>query len=140
MEATKSLDAILNRQDYKRLTEQLKERVSEIAKLIHNKMDELDVDTVYGHGLKIIIANKYSSGCGEFDYLAVDHYGDPESLEEPGCDYYYAGDFGSHIKGVSNKRALQFLNGAKAIIEQLSEIEDQQVSDVSKALADNKDL
>lgn len=139
MEDTKSLDAILNRKDYKRLTEQLKERVSEIAKLIRDKMEELDVDTVYGDGLKII-ASKYYACFGEFDYLTVDHYGDTESLEEPGCDYYFAGNFGSHIQGVPNKRALQFLNGAKAIIEQLSEIEDQQVADVSKALAETQDL
>lgn len=139
MEATKSLDVIVNRHDYKRLIEQLKERVGEIAKRICKKMQELDVTTVYSNGLKVIVATQHYYG-GEYSYLAVDHYGDWESLEEPGCDYYYANDSGSHVQGVPNKRALAFLNGAKNIIEQLSEIEDQKAAEVSKALDDTKDL
>lgn len=139
MEATKSLDAILNRQDYKRLTEQLKERVSEIAKLIHKKMDELDVDTVYGEPFKVMVYSG-NSNVGEYSYLAYYKNETYESLEEPGCHYYYGGDYMCYIKGVSNKRALQFLNSAKKIIEQLSEIEDQKAAEVSKALADTQDL
>lgn len=40
----KTLDEILNRNDYCRLTETLKEQVEEIAGRIREKMTELDID------------------------------------------------------------------------------------------------
>ena len=39
----KTLDEILNRNDYVRLTATLKTRVEEIAKRIREKMEELDI-------------------------------------------------------------------------------------------------
>ena len=142
----KTLDEILNRNDYVRLSESLKEQTKEIAKRIRTKMEELDINTdsfdngeIGADGVTVCVKSR-KSNAGSYEYLAIkrkgEYYGDGEwySLEDVGKDYYFAGDFNAEIVGASNKEALAFLNVAKKLIEGLGEVEDKLVNSVQTAL------
>lgn len=153
----KTLDEILNRNDYLRLTETLNERVEEIARRIRQKMVELDIenDDDYWNGeigvdnVVVCIARQKSS-VGTYSYLAIkrkvgaEYEGTPIdgyfSLEDINKNFYYAGDFNARVQGASNKEALAFLNVAKKLIQGLGKIEQEKVKAIENSLETNKDL
>lgn len=147
----KSIDEIINRDDYARLTKALKDRTEEIAVKVRRKMQDLDLDEMIINGLTLTV-KKYSADYGQYhsDKLSIERhctdtdydreYTEYLSLEDINESYYLAGDFKCRITGASNKQALKFLNSAKKIFENLDEIETQQVNDVTKALEETKDM
>lgn len=146
----KTIDEILERDDYARLTKALKDRTEEIAVKVRRKMKDLDLDEIYIEGLTLIV-KEYSADQGQyyFDNLSIkrhciDDYNEESdeyvSLEDVNKSYYAYDDFKCKIEGASNKQALKFLNSAKKIFEYLDEIETQQVNDVTKALEETKDM
>lgn len=157
----KTIDEILNRNDYQRMTVQLKERVQEIAFRMRLKLVELDLeDEEVGVAVKgmngcnadyvaVRYASVCSNSCGSYDYLGIDvsdnedkRYGCTclHSLEDINKDYYYAQDFTAHVRGASNKEALRFLNAAPQLFKLLDEIEEKQVQVVKDALEKTKNL
>ena len=144
-----SLDAILARDDYKRMTAQLKDKVQDIAHRIYNKMKELDIDDpirVDGVTIERSIA---LANVGAYYYLAIiveydiddyDGYTERHSLEDIGLEYFYGGDITAKVRGASNKEALSFLNAAKDFILALGKIEQKQVADIKQAIKDNEDI
>ena len=52
----KSIDEILNRDDYARLTKALKNRTEEIAVKVRRKMNDLDLDEMIIDGFKIVVS------------------------------------------------------------------------------------
>lgn len=136
----KTLDEILSRNDYARLTATLKSRVEEIAKRIREKMEDLDIanDDDFYHGEigiddVAVRVESIKSRAGGYEFLAIKRegecYGEASwySLEDIGKEYYYAGDFTAKVVGASNKEALAFLNVAKKLIEGLGELEQKRV-------------
>ena len=146
----KTIDEILKRDDYARLTKALKDRTEEIAVKVRRKMNDLDLDEIYIEGMTLIV-KEYSADHGQYhfdnlsikQYCAVDYdggYDEYLSLEDINESYYAYDDFNCKIEGASTKQALKFLNAAKKIFENLDEIETQQVNDVNKALEETKDM
>ena len=146
----KSIDEIINRDDYTRLTKTLKDRTEEIAVKVRRKMNDLDLDTIKVDGLTLTV-KKYSANQGQyhFDNLSIKRYCTVDydggyyeylSLEDINESYYAYDDFKCKIEGATAKQALKFLNAAKKIFENLDEIETQQVNDVTKALEETKDM
>ena len=146
----KTIDEILKRDDYARLTKTLKDRTEEIAVKVRRKMNALDLDEIYIEGMTLIV-KEYSADHGQYhfdnlsikQYCAVDYdggYDEYLSLEDINESYYAYDDFNCKIEGASTKQALKFLNAAKKIFENLDEIETQQVNDVNKALEETKDM
>lgn len=149
----KSLDVMLARDDYKRLTDSLKERTSRIAEMIRNKMEELDIpcDDDYDNGeigyegVTVRVASVRSNSCGSHKFLGIkrEYLGDFEtwaSLEDIDEGYYYCGDFNAWVEGATNKEALAFLNVAAKLIEGLDEIENKQVAAINEALNKTKNI
>lgn len=144
----KTLDAILRRNDYARLTATLKARVEEIAKSIREKMDYLDIadDDNFDNGeigidgVVVKVVSMKRRTFGEYEYLAIKREGECHgdykwySLEDVGKEYYYAGDFTAKVVGATNKEALAFLNVAKKLIERLGYIEDKRVKSIEATL------
>lgn len=144
----KSFEEMLSRNDYKRLTDRLKQRAEYIAKLIHKKMEELDIseDENYHNGeievnnVVVRICSKRSNGMGSYEYLAILRGGDDcyddvwASLEDIGHSFYWCGDYYAWVEGANNKEALAFLNVAGRIIESLDKTEDKQVEDIYAVL------
>lgn len=146
----KSIDEIINRDDYTRLTTALKDRTEEIAVKVRRKMNDLDLDTIKVDGLTLTV-KKYSADYGQYhsDKLSIERYCPVDydggyyeylSLEDINESYYLAGDYKCKIEGASNKQALKFLNSAKKIFEYLDDTESEQVNDVTKALEETKDM
>lgn len=146
----KSIDEIINRDDYARLTKTLKDRTEEIAVKVRRKMKDLDLDEMIINGLKIVV-KKYSANQGQyhFDNLSIERYCPVDydggyyeylSLEDINESYYAYDDFKCKIEGASNKQALKFLNAAKNIFGYLDDTESEQVNDVTKALEETKDI
>ena len=141
----KNVNEILKRDDYKKLTKQLKERVEKIACSIAVKMFDLDIEREI---IKIddvqVTCNRVRSSGGAYDFLDIgreDGYGTNwYSLEDINHSYYYCGDYDARVCGCTNKEALCFLNVASKIIERLDEIERAQVKEIQKALDNTKDL
>ena len=142
-----TLDEILNRNDYVRLTATLKTIAEEIAKRIREKMEDLNIanDDNFDNGEigvdgVVVRVVSIKSRAGEYEYLAIKRegecYGESSwySLEDIGKEYYYAGDFSAKVVGASNKEALAFLNVAKKLIEGLGNIEGESVKNLQIAL------
>ena len=146
----KTIDEILKRDDYARLTKTLKDRTEEIAVKVRRKMNALDLDEIYIEGMTLIV-KEYSADHGQYhfdnlsikQYCAVDYdggYDEYLSLEDINESYYAYDDFNCKIEGASTKQALKFLNSAKNIFEYLDDTESEQVNDVTKALEETKDM
>lgn len=147
----KSIDEILNRDDYARLTKALKDRTEEIAVKVRRKMNDLDLDEIKADGFKLAV-KKYTADHGQYhsDKLSIeqhcidDDYGreytEYLSLEDINESYYLAGDYKCRITGASNKQALKFLNAAKKIFEYIDDTESEQVNEVNKVLEETKDM
>lgn len=145
-----SLDAILARDDYKRMTAALKEKVEKVAHRIYNKMEELDIDDAIRVDGITIKRCSVRANVGTYEYLAIldndgdrfmpEEYQEKRSLQDIGKEYYYGGDFTAKVIGATNKDALAFLNAAKDFIVALGEVEQKKVDDIDEALEDNDNL
>lgn len=145
-----SLDAILARDDYKRMTEQLRDKVQDIAQRIYNKMEELDIDESIRVDGVTIKRSSVRSNAGTYEFLAImdndgdrfmpEEYQERHSLMDIDREYYYAGDFTAKVKGATNKEALAFLNAAKDFIVALGELEQKQTDDIKQAIEENEDI
>lgn len=152
----KTIDEILNREDYIRLTPQLKERVEHIAGLIRKKLVELDetdrIILIKGERKcdNVEVACRWVLADGaKRVYLAMncsteedEDYGFTvwKSLEDVNNSHYYYNDYNAFVKGASYNSALRFLNVAKRVVEEVGEIEERKVQAVSKALEETKDI
>lgn len=145
-----SLDEILARKDYNRMTELLKDKVEYIAHRICDKMFELDIEESLSVDGVTIQPTCVCSNVGGYIFLAIlDNDGDPSmpeqnswrhSLEDIGQGYYYGGDFTAWVQGASNKEALSFLHAAKDFILKLGEIEQKQAEDIRQAVDENDNI
>ena len=136
----KTLDEILKREDYKRLTSEMAERVYDIAIKIRRKMHSLDIKELTVDGLKIRDC-KRRSNVDNYVFLAVvDNEDYEDSLYDINDSGYLHNDYSCWINGATNKEALAFLNRARKIIEYLGEKEEEKVKAIQQAMADTADL
>ena len=147
-----NLNEILARDDYKRMTENLKSITEEVARAIHKKMDELEIEdnTDFDNGeigvddvvVRVITVNSNSgfnrSFLGIKRYEEGDNHAYYASLEDINNTYYFCGDFNAQIYGATNKEALAFLNASKKLILGLGELEQHQVEEIQKVLDERR--
>lgn len=147
-----NLNEILARDDYKRMTENLKSITEEVARAIHKKMDELEIEdnTDFDNGeigvddvvVKVITVNS-NSGFNR-GFLGIKRYEEGDnhayyaSLEDINDTYYFCGDFNAKIYGATKKEALAFLNASKKLILGLGELEQHQVEEIQKVLDERR--
>lgn len=147
-----NLNEILARDDYKRMTENLKSITEEVARAIHKKMDELEIEdnTDFDNGeigvddvvVRVITVNSNSgfnrSFLGIKRYEEGDNHAYYASLEDINDTYYFCGDFNTKIYGATKKEALAFLNASKKLILGLGELEQHQVEEIQKVLDERR--
>ena len=147
-----NLNEILARDDYKRMTENLKSITEEVARAIHKKMDELEIEdnTDFDNGeigvddvvVRVITVNS-NSGFNR-SFLGIKRYEEGHnhayyaSLEDINGTYYFCGDFNAKIYGATKKEALAFLNASKKLILGLGELEQHQVEEIQKVLDERR--
>lgn len=147
-----NLNEILARDDYKRMTENLKSITEEIARAIRKKMDELEIEnnTDFDNGeigvddvVVKVITVKSNSGFNR-SFLGIKrNQGSPHhvyyaSLEDINFTYRFCGDFNALIYGATNKEALAFLNVSAKLIKGLGEVEQHQVDEIQKVLDERR--
>lgn len=130
----KTLEEIIQRDDYQRLSKKLQEKVQELAKNIRHKMYQLDLDCL--GDIHIETVKSYRSGYSD-DFLATSGNHDLESI---GRSYYYCNDYNLYVKGASNKEALNFLNNVQRYLTMLDEIETEQCQAINRAIEETKDI
>lgn len=138
----KTIDEILNRNDYSRLTEQMRQRVEEIAERIHYKLDNLDIanDSDYHNGEirygdVIVRVARYSYNDDYYTTLTIKSGDEWHTLERVGREVGF--DDGNYIRGrATNNECLAFLNVARKLIEGLGYIEKKKAEAIQKALSD----
>ena len=145
---TIDLNQILARNDYKRLTATLKEKVEEVAKQIRMKMNELDIinDDDFDNGeigvdnMVVRVVEVKSNSGFTYEFLGIKRFEGEHNhkewanLEDIGHTYYFCNDFNAKVYGATNKQALWFLNLAAKLIEGLGEIEQKNVDEIQRAL------
>lgn len=143
-----NVNEILARDDYKRMTENLKSVTEEVAEGIRKKMDELDIinNTEFdngeiGFGNVVVRSDSVRSNSGfTRKFLAIKRVDEKDgfvtwrSLEDIGDSYYFTGDFNAKIYGTSNKEALAFLNVARQLIIGLGKVEQKQADEIQQAI------
>lgn len=143
-----NVNEILARDDYKRMTENLKSVTEEVAEGIRKKMDELDIinNTEFdngeiGFGNVVVRSDSVRSNSGfTREFLAIKRVDEKDgfvtwrSLEDIGDSYYFTGDFNAKIYGASNKEALAFLNVARQLIIGLGKVEQKQADEIQQEI------
>ena len=143
-----NLNEILARDDYKRMTENLKSVTEEVAEGIRKKMDELDIinNTEFDNGeigfCNVVVRSDSVRSNSGFTrkFLAIKRVDEKDgfvtwrSLEDIGSSYYFTGDFNAKIYGASNKEALAFLNVARQLIIGLGKVEQKQADEIQQAI------
>lgn len=143
----KTLDEILKRNDYVKLSPSLKAAAKDIARRIREKIEDLDLandDDFYhgeiGIGDVAVRIESVNSRHSEYDFLAIKREGESLgdaswfSLEDIGEKYYFKGDYTAEVCGASNKEAIAFLNVAKQLIEGLGDVEQKRIDRALQAL------
>ena len=143
-----NLNEILARDDYKRMTENLKSITEEIARAIHKKMDELEIEnnTDFDNGeigvddvvVKVITVKSNSGFTRSFLGIKRNegraHHVYYASLEDINFTYCFCGDYNALIHGATNKEALAFLNVSAKLIKGLGEVEQKQADEIQQAI------
>ena len=145
---TIDLNKILARDDYKRMTENLKQITEEVAKRIRVKMFELDIKNnpdfdkgeIGTDDVAVRVITVKSNSGFDRSFLGIKRYEEEHdhiyyaSLEDINHAYYFCGDFTAKIYGATNKEALSFLNASAKLIEGLGEIEQRQTEEIQEIL------
>ena len=128
----KTIDEIVNRNDYKSLNEALNERVKEIAEIIRKKMYCLQIEELDYYRICEV---KSGSGSSD-DYLAIGDGYAVRSLESDG-EYYFCNDFNCKVIAASYEEKLGFLNYSRNLFNLLDSIETKKCDEIKKALEKN---
>lgn len=130
----KTLQEVLDRNDYVRLTASLKSKTIELAEKIRHKMEALDLEDFYGYKIVRANANGYSNV-----YLAYSNGYEYFSLEDE-RSYYLCGNFNCRIQAATNDMRLNFINVARDMLADLDKKETAKCEAVEIALAKVKDI
>lgn len=143
----KTLDEIINRQDYVRVNEALKARAKELTRIFAKKFYELTgwawmktseypdfLVNVNGH---MYCAKVWRTVGGRIDEVDFVRFYDETYYDEAN----HRSEYKSHyFSGATHQEFVDFLNDAKDILKQLAEVEDKLVAESEDALENAKNL
>ena len=136
----KTLDEIINNENYERLNGALVERSIELAQKVRKAMDSAEIKEV---GDFRIITKSANSGFSDKSlYIAScdsEHVLEYHNLEIRKSQYF-AGDFNCWMQAANGKDRLHFLNCAKIALEKIEAIKNKRMADVELALKEVESL
>ena len=135
----KSIDEIVNNENYTKLNEALRDRSVEIAEIVRNEMRKLNIIEIGDY--KIIEVKSRSGFNYEYLGMITENGYDYEyvSLEDRDS-YYYAGDFNCWIKAARTQDRIQFLNATKEIFEKIDEIKESRCEKIKTLLEETSNI
>lgn len=134
----KTLEEIINNENYERLNGALVERSVELAEKIREAMRSAEITEIGDYSIRTV----RSGSCGFSDtslYIEVEvesnwggetEYRDLESTESR----YFCNDFNCWIEAAKGKDRLKFLNDARYIIDEIESIKQKRMKEVENAL------
>lgn len=139
----KTLDEIINNENYTKLNGALVERSIELAEKIREAMRSAEIEEIGDYSIRTVRTHSGFSNTALYIEVGVDsNWGEiPEycSLETSESSYF-TGDFNCWIQAAKGKDRLKFLNDAKSILEEIDKIKQKRMSDVENALKVVEDL
>ena len=133
----KTLDEIINNENYERLNGALIERSIELAEKIREAMCSAEITEIGDYSIRTVRTHSgfsdtslYIEAEVESNWGCEPEYRDLESHKS--C--YYASDFNCWIEAAKGKDRLKFLNDAKSILEKIESIKQKRMDDVESAL------
>ena len=139
----KTLDEIINNENYKRLNRALIDRSIELATKIHEAMRSAEITEIGDYSIRTVKSHSgysdtslYILAQTESDYETYPEY---RSLEDR-TSRYYCNDFNCWIEAAKGKDRLKFLNDAKSILNEIYTIKQERIANVEKALKEVESL
>lgn len=126
----KTLDEIINNENYTRLNKLLVERSIEIAQKIREAMHSADVDRVGDYCIRTVKSNAGYSDTALYLMTDTDDYCCLER-EQNG---YYCNDYNCYIEAATGRDRLKLLNDARSIIDEIDAIKQQSIANMIDAL------
>lgn len=136
----KTIDEIINNENYKKLNNALIERVIEIAEKIKEECIKLDLDDYdsfkLGDCTFKIGKVKCNSGYYQYNLYMYTERG-LVAIDEK-SSYYYMNDYNCWIKASNNSEKLQFLQHAKAIFADIDAEKEERCKSIETALKETQ--
>lgn len=133
-----TLDEILARDTYQKLTPVLRGRAREIAGRIKNKMLSIEVNEIALNGISLCIM-RGRTNYGYYEYLAIANNSKFYCVDGAFSGYIH-GDYNHPCSAASNEDVLSFLSNARGFIEALGKIETEKARTLRGALEDSGKL
>lgn len=138
----KTIDQIVNNENYKKLNTALVERVIEIAEKIKEECFKLGLDDCdsFKLGGCTFQIRKVKSNSGYYQYnLYIDTERGLVAIDEK-SSYYYMNDFNCWIKASNNSEKLYFLQHAKVIFADIDAEKEDRCKSIESALTDTENF
>ncbi len=135
--AKKSINEIVNNENYKNLNEALIDRSIEIAGIIRNEMNKLQISEIGNY--KICEVKSHSGFSEEYLGMLEDNVHGYTSLERTkSC--YYTGDYNCWIEAATTRDRIQFLNAARSIFDAIDEIKENRCAEINFVLSETENF
>lgn len=139
----KTLDEIINNENYTKLNGALVARSIELAEKIREAMQSAEIEEIGDYSIRTVRTNSgfsdtalYIEAAVDSNWGAIPEYHSLETSESR----YYTGDFNCWIEAANGKDRLKFLNDAKSILEEIDKTKQKRIKDVEKVLKDVEKL
>ena len=121
----KTLDEIINNENYERLNGALIKRSVELAEKIRKAMNSPEITRIGDYSIRTVSS---SSGFSDTALYYVNR--SLEAIE----NRYFCNDFNCWIEAANGKDRIKFLNDAKDIINEIETIKQKRMKEVENAL------
>ena len=133
----KTLDEIINNENYERLNGALVSRSIELAEKIRKAMRSAEVTEVGDYSIRTVRSNSGFSDTALYIAAEVDTVWETcteyRSLENS-TSGYYCNDFHRWIEAAKGRDRLKFLNDARSILDEIESIKQRRIASVEDAL------
>jgi len=129
----KTIDEIINNENYKRLNGALVDRSIEIAGKIREAMQSAEIKEVGDYSIQTVRSRSGFSTTDLYVLAECDDYPVYHCLEIENSKHF-ANDFNCWMQKATGKERLKFLNDAKSVLEEIEAIKQKRMEDVEDAL------
>lgn len=126
----KTLDEIINNENYERLNGALVERSVELAEKIREAMRSAEITELGDYSIRTVSSHSGFSDTSLYIEVGETEYRCLETSESR----YLMNDFNCWIKAAKGKDRLKFLNDAKYILNDIEAIKQKRMKEVENAL------
>ena len=139
----KTLDEIINNENYERLNGALVYRSIELAEKIRNAMYSAELTEIGDYSIRTVRSNSGFSDTALYILAKIDNDSEYETCYrnlETMTSRYFCNDFHCWIEAAKGCDRLKFLNEARSVIDEIDSIKQRRADEVEKALKSVEDL